>query len=129
MVEKCLPVSGFRVQVAKLHNGLLAEIKRLQGENEQLRYMEKDVMRQYMDTHTQDGHKAETLKWQQRCESQAKEIEALKAGYHTSTTVEFYVHKFGRAGRLPVIDYLPEERIGHQVEVVIRKAASAKEVV
>ncbi len=75
----CSPAKG-------IIRDLLADIKRLQGENDR-----------------------------------------LKEGYHTSTTVEFYVHKFGRAGRLPVIDYLPEELIGHQVEVVIRKAASAKE--
>jgi len=44
----------------------------LETEIEHLRYMEKDVMRQYLDTQTQDtqtqdAHKAEVIKWQQWC--------------------------------------------------------------
>jgi len=42
-------------------------------------------------------------------------------GYHTVARVEFYIHKWGKEGRLPVIDYIPAELIGEEVEVIIRK--------
>jgi len=42
-------------------------------------------------------------------------------GYHTVAKVEFYVHQWGKEGRLPVIDYIPAELIGEEVEVIIRK--------
>ena len=42
-------------------------------------------------------------------------------GFHTTAKVVHYIHCGGvKMGRLPVIDYLPEDLIGKEVDVVIR---------